>query len=81
MYIVQVQCNLVYYGSFTLVDTAIHTDINKLCTELNKNLNRTLSLCSMNNSTQFYVSHFYRSVSVIRLVPTEKYGLFKITTE
>ena len=40
------------------------TDTDKMCTEPYVNLHRSLSLSSMNTSTQFFTSHFFISVSV-----------------
>ena len=38
-----------------------NTDIDKMCAELNGNLYRSLSLSSMNTSTLFYTSHFFKN--------------------
>ena len=45
-------------GSFTLPDTETetNTDTDKMCTEPNGNLHRSVSLSSMNTSTQFYTN-------------------------
>ena len=56
-------------GSFTLPDTdsdtETKTNTDKMCTEPNGNLHRSLSLSSRRTSTQFfYTSHFSLSVSV-----------------
>ena len=53
-------------GSFTLPDTETetNTDTDKMCTEPNGNLHRSVSLSSMNTSTQFYTNHCYRSLSL-----------------
>ena len=59
------------YGSFTLQDTETDTDTNKVCTESNENLHQSLSLGSMNTSTEFYTSDFLSvSISVSAIVNT-----------
>ena len=66
------QTNQVGYSSrhlwfFTLPDTATEgdTDTDKMCTELNRNLHQSLSLNSMDTSTQFLILHkSFLSVSV-----------------
>ena len=41
-----------FYGSFNLPDMYAYTDTDKMCTGLNGNLHWSLSLSSMNSSTQ-----------------------------
>ena len=55
-------------GSFTVPDTETetNTDTDKMCTEPNGNLHRSLSLSSMNSSTQFYTNQFNQSLSLLR---------------
>ena len=52
-------------GSFTLPDSETDTDIDKMCTKPNGNF----SLNSINTSTQFCTSPFYRSPSRSRSFP------------
>ena len=49
------------YGSFTRPET----DIDKMCPQPNGYLHRSLSLSSMNTSTQFYKSYFYWSLTIV----------------
>ena len=54
------------YGAFKLPDTETktNTDPDKMCIERNGYLHQSLSLRSMNTSTQLCTSHFYRSLSL-----------------
>ena len=47
-----------HYDSFTLPDTKTDTGTDNMCTEPNRNLHWSMSLGSMNTSTQFITIHF-----------------------